>query len=269
MSEKQLKEYGNELRRQGQKYNAARNHLKFLQSENGVLSRTLEIIQKQLNNEKQKLSQLEKLHGVSGFSELQSKLEEVSGKKQQKDQLKGETMEDISRLVQELNQKIAEKRDVIEPLLNRVRPLRTKHQTLQTEMKDAKRKYDSILAGIESGRGNLEREVAKIRREHTQERASFQIQRATLENLHSLQDRLQDADTWRDVLQKKLRESEMKSKTLRDQQRALREHKNQKREEEAAMWRKVIQLLKLKEELANENLPKQAPTSQEENRLVL
>ena len=40
-----------------------------------------------------------------------------------------------------------------------------------------------------------------------------------------MQDRLQDADTWRDVLQKKLRESEMKSKTLRDQQRALREQK--------------------------------------------
>ena len=57
------------------------------------------------------------------------------------------------------------------------------------------------------------------------ERAKFHIQRANLENLHSLQDRLQDADTWRDVLQKKLRESEMKSKTLRDQQRALREQK--------------------------------------------
>ena len=77
-------------------------------------------------------------------------------------------MEDISRLVQELNQKIEDKRDVIEPLLTKVRPLRTKHQNLQNEMKEAKRKYDSVLAGIESGRGNLEREVAKIRKEHTQ-----------------------------------------------------------------------------------------------------
>jgi hypothetical protein len=33
----------------------------------------------------------------------------------------GETMEDISQLVQQLNQKIAEKRDIIEPLLNIVR----------------------------------------------------------------------------------------------------------------------------------------------------
>ena len=77
-------------------------------------------------------------------------------------------MEDIARLVQELNQKIEDKRDVIEPLLTKVRPLRTKHQNLQNEMKEAKRKYDSELARIESGRGNLEREVAKIRKEHTQ-----------------------------------------------------------------------------------------------------
>merc|ERR1712130_252510 len=114
-------------------------------------------------------------------------------------------------------------------------------------------------------------EVTKIRREHTKERANFQINRGTLENLHSLQDRLQDSDTWRDVLQKKLRESEIKSKNLRDQQRALREHKNQKREEEALMWRKVIQLLKLKEELAQADCNEQValPTSLEENRLVL
>ena len=60
-------------------------------------------------------------------------------------------------------------------------------------MKDSKRKYDSVLAGLEAGRGNLEREVNQIRKQHTKERAEFHIQRATLENLHSLQDRLQDA----------------------------------------------------------------------------
>ena len=60
-------------------------------------------------------------------------------------------------------------------------------------MKESKRKYDSVLAGLEAGRGNLEREVNQIRKQHTKERAEFHIQRATLENLHSLQDRLQDA----------------------------------------------------------------------------
>ena len=73
------------------------------------------------------------------------------------------------------------------------RPLRAKHQQLQNELKESKRKYDSVLAGLEAGRGNLEREVNQIRKQHTKERAEFHIQRATLENLHSLQDRLQDA----------------------------------------------------------------------------
>merc|ERR1712062_447799 len=115
-----------ELRRQGQKYNAARNHLKALQSENGVLSRTIEVLNHKLSKEKDKLKQLEEAHGVSGFAELQSRLEEVSGQKQKKDEEKGQTMEDISRMVQELNSKIEAKREVIEPLLNRVRQFRAR-----------------------------------------------------------------------------------------------------------------------------------------------
>jgi len=271
MNDQQLKEYGAELRRQGQKYNQARNHLKSLQSENGVLSRTVEILNHKLEKEKEKLSALEKQHGVTGFAELQSRLEEVSGQKQKKDQEKGQTMEDISRMVTELNSKIEAKREIIEPLLNRVRPLRAKHQQLQNELKDSKRKYDSVLAGLEAGRGNLEREVNQIRKQHTKERAEFHIQRATLENLHSLQDRLQDADTWREVLNRKLRESEMRSKDLRDQQRALREQKSQKKEEEAARWRQVISLLRLKEQLASKSAENNdlGTETLEENRLVL
>lgn len=80
------------------------------------------------------------------------------------------------------------------------------------DLKEAQSKYDSALAGYEVGRATLEREFAQIRTQHTSERAEFHIQRATLENLHSLQDRLQDADTWRDVLNRKLLESERRSK---------------------------------------------------------
>ena len=43
------------------------------------------------------------------------------------------------------------------------RPLRAKHQSLQNDLKEAKRKYDSVLAGLEAGRGNLEREVSQVR----------------------------------------------------------------------------------------------------------
>ena len=110
-----------ELRRQGQRYNAARNQLKALQSENGVLSRTMEILKHKLVKEKDKLARLEKVHGVTGFAEQQARLEEISGAKQQKDEEKGKAMEDISQMVQKLQAKIEEQRGTIEPLLNRVR----------------------------------------------------------------------------------------------------------------------------------------------------
>jgi len=270
MNEAQFKEYGTELRRQGQRYNAARNQLKQLQSENGVLSRTMEILGHKLIKEKEKLARLEKVHGVTGFAEQQQRLEEISGAKQEKDAEKGKAMEDIAQMVDKLQNKIEEQRETIEPLLNRVRPLRVKHQQLQSALKEAQSKYDSALAGYEVGRAQLEREFGTIRARHTSERAEFHIQRAQLENLHSLQDRLQDADTWRDVLNRKLLESERRSKDLREQQRALREQKNVKKEEEAARWRQVISLLRIKEKLATRvDAEKDDPTLLEENRLVL
>ena len=62
------------------------------------------------------------------------------------------------------------------PTLLLFRPLRAQHQQLQKELKESKRKYDSALAGLEAGRGNLEREVNQIRKQHTKERAEFHIQ---------------------------------------------------------------------------------------------
>lgn len=81
---------------------------------------------------------------------------------------------------------------------------------------------------------------------------------------------MHDLDTWRDVLNRKLLESERRSKDLREQQRALREQKNVKKEEEAARWRQAIALLRMKEQLATKVAEKSDdPTLLEENRLVL
>ncbi|CAG5095129.1 Oidioi.mRNA.OKI2018_I69.XSR.g14046.t1.cds [Oikopleura dioica] len=271
MSDEDFQEYGAKMRQEGKKYNDARKMLKYLQQENGLLSRTAELTKKNLQTEEEKLEELERQHGVTGFTELQAKLEAVSTLKQDKDHQKEKTMEEIAQLSEELNAKINAKRESIEPVLKEVRPLRTKHSELNKKMKEAKKKYDSVLADIESSRGNIERELTKIRRHHTDQRAQFQIQRAQLENFRSLQDRIQDAETWRDVLQKKLRESEIQAKQLRDQQRSIREQKSAKKEEEAAVWRKMIKLIQLKEQDGTTKIRKTRPVTvrKEQDRLVL
>ena len=62
---------------------------------------------------------------------------------------------------------LKQKRNKFKLLIKSFRPLRAKQQQVQNELKEAKRKFDSALAGLEAGRGNLEREVSQIRKQHT------------------------------------------------------------------------------------------------------
>ena len=67
MSDEDFQEYGAKMRQEGKKYNDARKMLKYLQQENGLLSRTAEVTKKNLQMEEEKLEELERLHGVTGL----------------------------------------------------------------------------------------------------------------------------------------------------------------------------------------------------------
>lgn len=60
---------------------------------------------------------LEARSGVSGFRDTQNNLEKVSEMKAQVDERKGETLEEMSDMVRELNYKISDRKASLAPLL--------------------------------------------------------------------------------------------------------------------------------------------------------
>ena len=62
--------------------------------------------------------------GVSGFSQTQGQLEKVSTLKSEIDERKGQTLVDYSNVVEDLREKINEKRSEIEEPLKQVKALR-------------------------------------------------------------------------------------------------------------------------------------------------
>ena len=66
--------------------------------------------------------------GVSGFRETQDALENVSSMKSEFDDMKGRTLEDISRMVQQLNTRIEKKKSILAPVIKELRPLRQQAQ---------------------------------------------------------------------------------------------------------------------------------------------
>lgn len=66
--------------------------------------------------------------GVSGFHNAQDELEKVSSIKAELDEKKGQTLEEMSVMVQKLNLKIAEKKARLAPVIKELRPLRQQCQ---------------------------------------------------------------------------------------------------------------------------------------------
>jgi intraflagellar transport protein 81 len=101
-----FKRYVSELRGKATTFKLKKSEMASLIVEQGVLSRTDEVL---IGHEKVlqgKIEQREASAGVGGFNAVQDKLEMVSEKKTETDQTKGKTLEEISEIIQKLVTKI-------------------------------------------------------------------------------------------------------------------------------------------------------------------
>ena len=80
------------------------------------------------------LGQVESKHGVAGYRSTQEELEKVSEQMSSLNTLKGDTLEDMSSLVQRLTLRINEKKNELSPIIKELRPLRQKVQVKQTSI---------------------------------------------------------------------------------------------------------------------------------------
>lgn len=113
----QFKIYVSDLRVKSNIYKERRTELNDLKAEYGILSRTLEVLKGQQSVLSDQLDRVESKQGVRGFRETREILEKVSDEKATTDEEKGRTLEEMSNLVRILNSKIADKKEILAPLL--------------------------------------------------------------------------------------------------------------------------------------------------------
>lgn len=83
-------------------------------------------------------------------------METVSEAKSDVDASKGKTLEEMSKLVVELTQKVSVKKTQLEPLIAELRPLREEHRELKNQYDQMKRVYDSTASSLENAAVRLQ-----------------------------------------------------------------------------------------------------------------
>ncbi|PAA50779.1 hypothetical protein BOX15_Mlig023972g1, partial [Macrostomum lignano] len=288
LKEAQFREYVAKLRTKSTVYKEKKRLMNELIAENGILTRTLEILRQKEEAVKRQISQAEKRAGVSGYSDTQEQLEKVSKMMTQLNQKKGDTLEDMSRIIGELNKRVNEKKNELAPLIRELRPLREEAKKLQLEYDEKKSNYERQSAGVEEKRMKLEQEVKALREECQGEESRYAYMKGMLDILDTQHQRVQDElrayksqdpndkkkPTLRDVFKKKIAEQENIGKSLREKQKAVRDAQ-QPAMKQVKMWSDLLRLMdckiacQAKAEVAAEAGEYAGVTSLQENRLVL
>lgn len=157
-----FKKYVSALRSKSTVYKQRRAVISELKAEYGILSRTFEILNTNKDQLSQMLEKVEMEKGIKGFRQTQETMEKLVVAKADLDDQKGQTLDDMSGLVQELTMKISERKARLAPIIKELRPLRQQCQELQTTYDEKKMHYDTLLLQLESGMTRLENEVKKI-----------------------------------------------------------------------------------------------------------
>ncbi|XP_054144799.1 intraflagellar transport protein 81 homolog isoform X1 [Melozone crissalis] len=260
LTEDEFKQYVSRLRSKNTLYKRRRQEVAEITAEYGILQRTEELLRQRHQATQQQLQAIEEKKGISGYSYTQEELERVSAVKSEMDEVKGQTLDNMSEMVKKLNAMVAEKKASLAPVIKELRQLRQTCQELTQECEEKKMQYDSCAAGLETNRSALEQEVKGLLEECAQEESNYryincmkrslevQLQRAKEEMKAYVSPEPQERRrAVREQYTRIILEQENLGKKLREKQKVVRESHGPNMKQ-MKMWQDFEKLMECKRE---------------------
>ena len=166
---RELKAYMEALQSKTAEYKRLKHALDVQYAEQAVLTHTFHTLQTRCGNQSELNANLEKLRGIDGYSNNESRVAELAMRGQQLDEQKSESLEEISALVERIEAEIKAKKNVLAPSIKELRHVRGQYETMEGEYNNLKGQHEKIGLRYSSERLKLEGEVREKETEKTME----------------------------------------------------------------------------------------------------
>jgi len=195
MKREEFKQYATQLRSKTNKYKSLKMELTQLQSESVVLNRTEQILKARDENLSEFMAQREQEKGVSGYQKTEEELQQISEKKTVTDRQKGQTLEEISKIVTDINIALKDRKNKLAPQIKELRSVRQQFQELEQFYLKHKKTYENTAAGLESERLKLEQECEKLQNKALQEESRYHYLNCLLDIATVQLEKVKDQET--------------------------------------------------------------------------
>eukprot|EP01029_Cantina_marsupialis_P018516 TRINITY_DN4261_c0_g1_i1.p1 TRINITY_DN4261_c0_g1~~TRINITY_DN4261_c0_g1_i1.p1 ORF type:complete len:692 (+),score=288.33 TRINITY_DN4261_c0_g1_i1:65-2140(+) len=259
---KDFETFAAQLRTKKDEYRRCELELNALRDEAVLVSRTEQIVKRSCPNYEELKAKLEKNHPDGSYQTAAERLADVSEEKAQIDAVKGKTLEEISKIVTDLNSILLEKKTSIAPKVKELKHLRQQYIDKELEYVEKKRVFEGIQAGLDTEKRRLEQECDQFQTEAIKEETRFHELNASLEMWNLRQKKVadekkyqrgdgklsRDFPTWDALYTQRRQQQDQLVKELRKQQRELKDNASED-VSQRAMFQSLKELLQLKVKL--------------------
>ncbi|GAB6031747.1 Intraflagellar transport protein 81, partial [Chamberlinius hualienensis] len=240
----EFKAYVAKLRGKSDEYKKKRQEQNEIRAQLGVLSRTAEILRKRFDESEEALSALETEKGFTGIRNGGEGSE-----------MKEESVSELTETVRSLNSQIQIRKTSLSPMVKDLQQLRQSYQDLLPNYEKKKTVHNSVAAGLEVNQAKLQREVNVLEDEFNSlesqiyffqcaigiQNVQLEVAKNELKNYLSA-DQAIKKQSLREQLSQCIQEQEKLSKTLKDEQKNIRES-HESNLKQVKMWNDLQRLL--------------------------
>lgn len=243
-----------------------------LDQEVTILKYTESVLKGMLAETVKEIKQYELKYGVTGLLTIEADIEELTKKKGNLDYLKGKTLEELTAIIETLKGKIEEKREVLKPLIEEHKVLKTQIKDTEEEHKRKRMEYERVVADAKEDYENAMRGYREVHEPLVRTKAARTVTQEKTKALALLRNTLEaenkfsngagafskECKTMKEAMAKELAEREASIQALKERREAVKEACNNVVEQN-----KMLAELKnlLEEKLKSKKRMKAATTS--------
>lgn len=173
MKRDDFKQYAASLRGKNQKYKKMKKQLEEIRSELAILSRTEQILKNRAEMNDDLIRKLEEQKGIAGYSKIEEEMENVARDRQKVDELKAGSLQELTKVVQNIESQLKEKKAKLAPQIKQLRSYRKKYEEKEGDYLKYKKSYENTLMSFEADKKNLEEEANKLWNEYKEEETKY------------------------------------------------------------------------------------------------
>jgi len=263
MKRDDFKEFAVKLRGKNNNYRQMKKVLGEIKAEVNVLNRTEAILKGKASNLDEFYKNLEKEHGVEGYGNVAEKMEGLAENQQKMDSQKDETLQEITKIVTEIEGQIKQKKQQLAPEIKELRSLRNKHQELEQHYNEKKKTYDNTVSNLDLEKNRLEEDVTQLFSDYKNHESKFHMQNIQEDIQEAFQKRINNESkflnqpdkrfspefkSYTDFFQTKLRQQENVLRDMKDHQRHIKDNAHHY-QRQGDLFKNLTQILEIKKRI--------------------